>query len=130
MLNPFPIQFLSMLAYTILRVCVGAILIHLGIKHNVRRHDIKHSLPLPNFSVFVALTLSLVELVTGVMLIAGYYTQYAALAVMGMSAVILLFYRQFASPLIPNKTFYLLLFGAALSLFITGAGAFAFDLPI
>jgi hypothetical protein len=36
----------------------------------------------------------------------------------------------FDHPSIPTKLFYVLLFAASVSLFITGAGVFAFDLPI
>ena len=132
MLNPFPIQFLAILAYTILRLTIGILFIYFGALHVTKRHDLKYALSLPWFpfgSVGVWL-LSGVEFLVGVMFIFGFYTQIAAILSMILSLKLIVFNKRFASPYIPSRLFYILLLGASLSLFITGAGAFAFDLPI
>lgn len=132
MLNPFPIQFLAILAYAILRVIVGLILVYLGILHIQRRYDLRHALILPffPFGTLTAWCFGIAELIAGGMFIAGYYTQIAALVAIALSFTLIIFNKRFSSPYFPGKLFYLLLFAASLSLFITGAGAFAFDLPI
>ena len=131
MLNPFPIQFLSLFAYFLLRLFVGSILIYLGISHYKHRSELKNVLTLSWFpyGTFTIYAFAIGELIIGSLLIAGAYTQYAALAVMAMSFKMLIMRGWFQHHTLPPKIFYLLLFGASLSLFITGAGAIAFDLP-
>lgn len=132
MLNIFPIQFLAPLAYFLLRVCVGFIMIRLGIRHARNHTDIAQNFsfpffPFPRFSI---ICMSIVELCMGTLFILGLYTQIAALITVLLSFKIIMFSRYFTHPLIPSRMFYTLLFFASLSLFITGAGVFAFDLPI
>jgi len=64
------------------------------------------------------------------MFVAGYYTQIAALISVILCIKIILLYKKFGGQYIPSRMFYTLLFAASFSLLITGAGAFAFDLPI
>jgi len=132
MLNPFPIQWLSFFAYALLRWVVGSVLLYLGISHIRHRHDLKHTFTLRLFpyGLFSVWYFGLIEIAVGVMYILGFYTQYAALVVIIMSIKLLIFKRLLASEYMPGAYFYILLFGASLSLFITGAGPFAFDLPI
>lgn len=132
MLNPFPILFLSMLAHFLLRVTVGGLLLHLGVTHLAHRHDLKHTLTMRFFpyGLFAACWLGIAEIVLSVMFVFGFYTQIAALVTIVYAVKVLVFRRQFASPYIPGPLFFILLLAASLSLFITGAGAFAFDLPI
>lgn len=132
MLNPFPIQFLAVLAYAVLRLFVGATLVYLGTRHIQKRHDLKHTLTFSLFpyGLMTAWYFALVELVIGMMFIAGFYTQIAALLAFILSLKILVLQKHFASPYIPGRLFYILLMAASISLFITGAGTFAFDLPI
>ncbi|HMA79217.1 MAG TPA: hypothetical protein VKP88_09010 [Candidatus Paceibacterota bacterium] len=129
LLNPIPIQWLALLAYFILRFGVGIILLHVAIRLWQQRGQ---------FSVVlngVAKQLILWPLVGGkvviaAMLLVGFYTQYAALALMLLCLDLILTRRFIAHPALPPRIFYVLLFFAAVSLFITGAGAFAVDLPI
>lgn len=124
MLNIFPIQFLAPFAYFLLRVCLGIICITLGIK----RAQMPQNIP------FSFLTLSsyftIIEIATGIFLILGAYTQLAALSVMALSVL------QFFAPAslcytdMPPRIFFVLSLAVSISLFITGAGTFAFDLPI
>ena len=132
MLNPFPIQWLALFAYFILRSVVGTILLWLGITHWRNREAIAATtrvpfFPFPNTSLVL---LVLTELVAGLSLLLGFYTQIGALLLIILFVKMLVWKNRFPHPSIPPRlTFYLLL-GCGLSLFITGAGALAFDLPI
>jgi len=132
MLNPIPIQYLALLAYFILRFGVGIVLLHLGFKVLSERVSIAASLPKAMASVasLTVWALILGKLSIGGLLLLGFYTQYAALALMLMCLDLMLTRRLIHHPILPNRIFYVLMFFAALSLFITGAGAFAIDLPL
>jgi uncharacterized membrane protein YphA (DoxX/SURF4 family) len=132
MLNPFPVQFLSLFAYLILRVFVGGILFFLGFSHIRAKETLAHAFPVRCFPSwdFSVWFFAFFEIVSGLMFIAGLYTQIAAIIGMVIALLVLLFYRPAGDTTFPGRIFYLLLFAASLSLFITGAGAFAFDLPI
>lgn len=132
MLNIFPIQFLSLFAYFILRLFIGGILMYLGIKHFAYRKELQHILRLSWFpyGTFVALVFPIGEIIIASMILFGAYTQIAVLAIMAMSIKMIIMRNWFAHHSIPSKLFYVLLLGGAISLFITGAGVFAFDLPL
>jgi uncharacterized membrane protein YphA (DoxX/SURF4 family) len=132
MLNVFPIQFLAPLAYTVLRLCVGLIFIYLGQSHLRKRHVLKYvfAVPLFPYGLAVAWYVGIAELIIGTMFILGWYTQIAALLGMAYAIKLIILQKRFAHPLISKRQFLALLLGACLSLFITGAGIFAFDLPI
>jgi uncharacterized membrane protein YphA (DoxX/SURF4 family) len=128
MLNPFPIQFLSLFAYFILRVITGLVLLVLGRRHLKQSHlnnalaEIK---PTKRILVF-----ALLEIIVGVMLILGWYTQIAALILISLSGIILFIHKKIVAITLPSRLTYLLFLAIGLSLFITGAGVPAFDLPI
>lgn len=132
MLNPIPIQYLALLAYFILRFGIGIILLHLALTCWGERKALAASVK-QSWQVIALPSVLLLcggKAIIGTMMLFGFYTQYAALALMLM-CIDLIFSRSiFHSPLLPNKIFYVLLFFASASLFITGAGAFAVDLPI
>ena len=134
MLNPFPdLLYFSMLAPFILRVVAGLIFLDLGVlawKQEKGRWLISLStLQVPNPKLALKI-LGFVEIVGGVMLILGFYTQIAALLL-----AILTFaeaYVEFKDPSILKRSmvFYVLLFAITLSLLLTGAGSFSIDLPL
>ncbi len=132
MLNPFPIQFLALFAYFLLRISVGSILLYLGLQHWRSRHELKTVLTLSwwPYGYFSTIVLATSELIIATSFLFGAYTQIAALCVIAMSVKLLILRGRFNHATIPPRLFYVLLFGAALSLFITGGGAFAFDLPL
>lgn len=132
MLNPFPIQFLSLIAYLILRVLTGLVLLTLGYRHFKVRKALSRILVLPFFPFGIITTTALIvaEVVIGTLFILGAYTQIAALLAIGMSLKMIVLKSRFSHTTIPNRLFYVLLFAISCSLFITGAGALAFDLPI
>lgn len=132
MLNPFPIQFLALFAYFVLRVIVGTVLMYLGLLHASSIETLKETFTRSwwPYGRFSAIVLALTEFITGAMFVLGYATQIAAIVVFLMSLKLILLRSWFTHDSIPPRTFYLLLLGVSLSLFITGAGIFAFDLPI
>lgn len=132
MLNPFPIQFLALFAYFLLRLFIGSTLIYLAITHFKYRNELKDVLVVSWFPYgrFTTNAFVIGELLLGSLFIAGAFTQFAALASILMSSKMLIMRNWFEHHTLPPKMVYLLLFGISLSLFITGAGAFAFDLPI
>ena len=132
MLNPFPIQFLALLAYLVLRVITGLVFFILGYRHFRARKELTQILTLPifPFGVITTTVFILTELVVGTLFILGLYTQIAALLVIVMSLKMIVLRPIFSHVSIPSRLMYLLLFAIGCSLFITGAGAFAFDLPI
>lgn len=131
MLNIFPIQFLAPLAYTLLRVAVGVLLIRIGI---IRiKHRTPNSLIVAtkvSFPPSILLIVGFLEIIAGAFLFVGLYTQIAALITLFFSFLHVLFPKRLSGTGIPPRIFFVLLFFVSLSLFITGAGAFAFDLPI
>ncbi len=132
MLNPFPIQFLALLAYLLLRLAAGSVLLVLGVRHFKQRESLYKALTLPLFPFGKVITsfFIITELVVGGLFILGLHTQIAALLLMAMSLKMLFLRKRFSHPALPGRLFYLLLFGISCSLFITGAGALAFDLPL
>lgn len=133
MLNFFPIMFLSPLAYALLRIVLGGMFLYLGYRHLFTyRRELQALLHRhwPRFASFAAWHLGIGEILIGGMLVVGAYTQIAALAGILLSIKMLIFRRHVIHPSIPPPLFYLLVLAISISLFITGAGALAFDLPI
>ncbi len=121
-MNPFPITFLSLLAHAILRITAGGLLIYLGVG---RQKTLRKN---PEASWGILAFLSLVEIVVGAMLMAGFLTQIAALVLLIYALAALMLRKRLSAYLLP-PTAHVLMIGVAISLFITGAGAFAFDMP-
>ncbi|OHB18814.1 MAG: hypothetical protein A2854_03045 [Parcubacteria group bacterium RIFCSPHIGHO2_01_FULL_56_18] len=114
MLSLFPeLLFLAPLAAFVIRIASGLVIARIAYRH-----------------VFMPATamriLGIIEGIVAILLIAGAYTQAAALvaAIVIVLALILPAYRT-----LPRSTLALLLV-MALSLLVTGAGPFAFDLPL
>lgn len=134
MLNPFPdLLVYGLLAPFILRVIAGFIFINLGIlafKNEKQRWVVSLStLNISNPKMAVKI-LGAIEVVGGVMLLVGLYTQVAAL-ILGFLTFAEA-YVEYKDPSIlkRNLVFYTMLFAITLSLLLSGAGAFALDLPL
>lgn len=132
MLNPFPIQFLALLSYFILRLFLAGILLYLGINHLRHRHELKKVLKLAcwPYGYFTTITFATGEIILSLLILTGAFTQYACLAIIAMSLKMIILKKYFNHFTIPPRIFYILLLGTSLTLFITGAGVFAFDLPL
>lgn len=134
MLNPFPdLLVYSLLAPFILRVVAGLIFMNLGVlafKNEKERWIISLStLNISNPKLAVKI-FGAIEIISGISLILGFYTQIAALIL-----ALLTFaeaYVEYKDPTIlkRNFVFYIMLLAITLSLLLSGAGAFAIDLPL
>jgi len=132
MLNLFPLQWLALFAYFILRLFVGGILVYLGMHHTKSYRELVSSTTwplLPHHPLPIMLLIAS-ELLLGVALLLGAYTQLIVFGIFMLALKMLLWRNRFTHPSIPDRWFFILLLGCSLSLFITGAGAIAFDLPI
>lgn len=105
--------FLSFFAPLILRVSVGLLFLY----------DAKSFWQSETKKPLLAATGGII----GVLLIAGAWTQVAALA--GIAYAIFVWFRKENSSVFSKKSIVLLASAILLSLLTTGAGAFAFDLP-
>ncbi len=133
MLNLFPTIFLSLFAHALLRVALGSIFLLLGYRHLLlHRAALIHVIRVhwPRLGGVGAWTFGISELILGGMFILGAYTQAAALVAILVSLKMLILRRRLIHPSIPQPLFYVLVIAISLSLFITGAGALAFDLPL
>ena len=132
MLNLFPIQFLALFAYFVLRVITGLSILWLGYKHFQHREELGKILVLPIFP-FGKISISILiimEIIIGTLLTIGLFTQAGAILLMLLALKMLILRKHFDHSTLPNRLTYLLFFAIGFSLFITGAGVFAFDLPI
>ncbi len=125
--NYFPILFLAPLAYFLLRICVAIILIYLGRSNITHR---KSSVSNTTFSQTALATFGIIEIALGVFFFVGFSTQIAALALMAVTLIHLIRPHMLRHTMTPSRIFFVLLFFVSVSLFITGAGPFAYDLPI
>ncbi len=125
-------MWLSLLAYFILRFFIGIVLIFLGYKH--LHHQEELTIAFKKFIDFIPSTaaalLAFAELALAGCIIAGYGTQYVCIIGAVMCIKLLILRNRIHTSLLPSRLFYFLLLGAFISLFITGAGAFAYDLPL
>jgi len=119
MLNLFPIQFLAPFAYFLLRVALGFLIIRLGVR--ILKQDSR---------TYWSTSLGIIEISIGFLFILGIYTQLAALLTLVLSTPSVFRPHTVLRAWLTNHGTVFLMYFIALSLFITGAGAFAFDLPI
>ena len=133
-LNTFPdLLTFSMFSPLILRIVLGIIIINLGIlklgKEKIAWQELFETINIHPAKAFVKI-LSAIEIIGGLMLVAGAYTQLVSMvfAVLFFCEAILE-YRE-SSLEKRNFTFYVLVFSISLSLIFLGAGAIAIDLPL
>jgi len=134
MLNPFPdLLTYSLLAPFILRIVAGLIFIDLGVllfKNEKERWLISLStLKIPNPKIAVRV-FGGIEIIGGLMLILGFYTQAAALVLALFTFAEAYVEYKDSAILKRNFVFYVMLLTIVLSLLLSGAGAFAIDLPL
>lgn len=139
LLSTFP----SLLAYgfgsyffapAIIRITVASVFVYLALTHFKTKKAVAHELTIPHIShetaVWGAGILLLAELALGFALFLGAWTQIASIlaALACIKAIIL---KKKFPAVYPLATLsYLLLAVMCLMLLISGAGAFAFDLPL
>lgn len=133
MLNPFPTLLIyGIFAPLLIRVAVGTVLLYLSVEHLRGRKEIAHALrPMTGgFSSVAPLLLVVCEVIAGVLLVVGAWTQFAAILAIVLSLKALLTRRSLHALRPFPAIAYVLLIVMSLSLLISGAGAFAFDLPL
>jgi putative oxidoreductase len=132
--NIFPELFsFTLIAPLILRVVLGFIFLNLGVlKLGKERGGWISSLNILGIkpASFFALLLGILEIIGGLLLIVGAYTQLVALvlAIIALSELFIEYKEE--SILKRDLVFYLLLTAICVSLLLTGAGLFAIDIPV
>lgn len=134
MLNPFPtLLTYSLLAPTIIRVGIGLVMLGLGYQHLFSKREKLVTNLIPKWGAWTAFLvwyLGLTELIIGIFILTGFLTQAAAIGGILLS-LNLINWKESLPSLVPySKIFYLLLITGFLSLLFSGAGAFAFDIPL
>ena len=136
MLNPFPdLLILSLLAPTLLRVALGLLFLQSAWLHfwPETRARIVSDLSGFRLNVFgrnIVWYYVAAEVIIGVMLIIGLYTQIAALLAL-IGAIKLIYFRnRFPSLSEKPVAYHLLVIAVSASLMLSGAGAIAIDLPL
>lgn len=134
MLNPFPeLLTYSFFAPFILRVVVGLIFLDLGMlkfKGEKERWIASfETLNLKPADLLLSLYASL-QILGGILLLIGLWVQVAALAFVIFVGTELYIEWKAREILKRDLVFYILIFTISLTLLITGAGAFAVDIPL
>lgn len=128
----FPdVFFLSPFAYTLLRLSAGFVFLLAAWTHYERRNELD-TIPFIFIGkgVWIPVFASIIEGLTGFALILGVFTQAAAI-VGALLAIKSFVWKKRYNTFFPlSRTASALLFVICLSLVVTGAGAFAIDLPL
>ena len=135
MLNPFPeLLILGLLAPFILRVALGVLFLHAGWNHLSRERRAKAASKLRVawgvLGTHFIWILGVVEVLVGLALLVGFFTQIAALV--GVLIALKLLYLRKPHPVIASGSVecYILVIAICLSLLLSGAGALAIDIPL
>jgi len=134
MLNVFPyLLSLQLLAPFVLRVAVGLIFLGLGwlevAKQRQERAAFFDNLGLRPGIIFVWF-IGILELVAGGFLVVGFLTQAAALFAVLVSAAVLALKKKHPAVIRNSYGFLILVLLISISLLFSGAGFWAFDLPL
>jgi len=132
MLSLFPqILFLAPLGLTLIRVSAGITFLWLAYWHGSREHELRSvRFPVVGRGAWIVWVSVAWEVAVGAALIVGFYAQLAAL-LGALSAVKFLLWRTRYPQFIPlARQTSVLLLAICLSLLVSGAGAYAFDLPL
>ncbi len=134
MLNFFPyLLAFGLIAPFLLRIAVGVVFVVFGWKklgsERAGKSAFFETLGLKP-GVHFAITLGVLELAIGTLLFIGLFTQIVALLAFLISIVSYYLKGKHPDSLSNTKNFFLLLAVVSLSLLFSGAGFFAFDLPL
>lgn len=133
-LNPFPdLLTYSLMGPFVLRVVLGLMFLDLGLlklkSENSRWIASFEALHLKPSRYFVSLV-GAIDIVGGLMLVIGLWTQIAALVFVVFTGIEIYIEWKDARILKRDISFYILALTIAFSLLLTGAGAFALDMPL
>lgn len=132
MLNTFPhLLVLGFFAPTLIRAAVALVFLYTAYIQWQRRDEIaRMRFPVVGETVWAAWVAIIFSVVVGAMLLFGYYTQIAAILA-ALALVKFFILKKWYPRLTPlSHISILLLVVMCLSLLISGAGAFAYDLPL
>lgn len=130
MLNPFPE--LAYFAPFILRVALGFILFIssfdqlTNMPYRARGRFISEW---PKLGAVFFWTSGILDTAIGLAFIAGFYTEVTAL-IAAILSIAVIFSKRYQQATRRSATFYALMFAISLSLILTGAGPFGFDVPL
>jgi|AntRauTorckE6833_2_1112554.scaffolds.fasta_scaffold00514_14 hypothetical protein len=127
MLNVIPIQFLALFAYLLLRLTIGIILLMFSVRIT---HTAFSMTTVTSFKPWLLAGVGIVSVLASSSLLLGFATQLGALFVVGLALLQLIRPSHTIYNFLPHPLFWFLLLMASVTIFITGAGALAFDLPI
>ena len=132
MLNPFPeLLSLSFFAPTLLRIAAGGLLAYVAYTHWSERQELARiQYPIVGSGTWIV-WITLVWLVaSSTLLFLGFYTQIAALMGALVSLKFFILRHHYPSFATLERPASLLLFIICLSLLVTGAGTYAFDIRL
>jgi len=135
MLNPLPdLLYLAVLGPFILRIAVGIFFLSRGYTNLMRekRQELASALRVEwgSLGTFFVWYLGATQVLVGLSLMLGYYTQIGALVGIIVALKLLFFKKKYPVIAPYSGTLYLIVAAVCLSLLLTGAGGFAFDLPL
>ena len=116
-----------MFGYFILRIVLGWLLFWQG--YNLI-YQARYNTEIPTPPKWMFWSVGIFEIIIGIQFLLGFLTQAAALATIVFAIVLLIVPQAKIRQHLPDTSFWLLVIGVCLCLFITGAGVFAYDLPI
>ncbi len=135
MLNTFPSVLYPFLAPLLLRLVVGLVFVGIGVRTwRKSRHLATVAVPVVGAQAWVPYLAGLLEIALGLMFIAGWYTQIAAIIGLLGTIKYAVYYKwrpHMLEEFYPISPLAAVLIGAiCFSLLISGAGALAQDLPL
>ncbi len=133
MLNPFPyLLAFGILAPFVVRTTVGLFFLWSAREHYKRRAALRNEFALRFGSVGLPFLVAVLiaEGAAGVSLLLGAYTQIGAIVAALLALRLLTCRGRLPSMLLVGKFSYALLLIMSATLLLTGAGAFAFDIPL
>lgn len=133
MLNPFPeLLAFGLLAPFIIRICLGTIFVRHGYFKLFKNHEsaIGSFKMAGEWAKALVIAVGSIELIGGIMLLAGFLTQVVALSLAALVLVVTILKTK--SDNVPGRDlgFMAFLFLTLISLIFSGAGFFAFDIPL
>lgn len=133
MLSLFPgLLYLAPLATALLRIAAGFALLYTSYEFVRTREVIAHTkvMIVGHIPEWLTLLGALIIFVSGALLVIGLYTQAVAIVGMILALKHMVFARRYPQIMPLSSGAGALLFIICLSLLFSGAGAFAFDLPL
>jgi uncharacterized membrane protein YphA (DoxX/SURF4 family) len=132
MLNPFPsLLVFGFFAPTLLRIAAACMMAYIAYMHIINKNEIsKTRFPIIGAGAWVVWVSVIVEVLVGASLLFGYGTQYAAILLGLIALKYIVWAGKYPKYFIYSRSTAILLCVIAVSLLLSGAGAFAMDLPL